>query len=138
MSLQKIEIPELSLSPWRMLGPVRHRFCRVLLFSLFDWRTRCLYALHLRYRPALRSKVFVAYQPSAVSTGMLNASMQHQSVLPNSGNILLRYSGRYTLSKARTSRKRGATSFFNIFLSKNWLFHNLPSDQAHETRKRGL
>ena len=35
MGLQKIEIPELSLSPWRMLGPVRHRFCRALLFQPF-------------------------------------------------------------------------------------------------------
>lgn len=53
VGLQKIENPELGLSPECMSGPVRHRFCRTLLFSLFDRRTRCLYALHLRYCPAL-------------------------------------------------------------------------------------
>jgi hypothetical protein len=35
VGLQKIEIPELSLSPRCMLGPVRHRLCRVLLVQPF-------------------------------------------------------------------------------------------------------
>jgi hypothetical protein len=45
---RKWKIPELSLSPQRMLGPVRHRFCRALLVSLFERCTRCLNALQLK------------------------------------------------------------------------------------------
>jgi hypothetical protein len=48
--LQKIKIPELSLSPWCMLGPEYDIvFVVRFSFSLFDGRTRCLFALHFRY-----------------------------------------------------------------------------------------
>jgi hypothetical protein len=42
--LQKMN-PELGLSPQRMLGPMRHCFCRVLFFRLFDWHAQYLNAL---------------------------------------------------------------------------------------------
>jgi hypothetical protein len=45
---RKWKIPELSLSPQRMLGPVRHRFCRALPVSLFERCTRRLNALQLK------------------------------------------------------------------------------------------
>jgi len=101
-----MKIPELSLSPWCMLGPDYDIvFVVRFSFSLFDGRTRCLFALHFRYWPALRSIVFVVYLSSAVLTSSLNASMQHQSVLPNSGILLLLCSGRYSLSKVLDPEK---------------------------------
>jgi len=36
LQFQKMKIPELGLSPQRMLSPLRHCFCRALLFRLFD------------------------------------------------------------------------------------------------------
>jgi hypothetical protein len=45
---KKWKIPELSLSPQRMLGPVRQRLYRALLVSLFERCTRCLNALQLK------------------------------------------------------------------------------------------
>jgi hypothetical protein len=45
---RKCKIPELSLSPQCMLGPVRHRFYRALLVSPFERCTQCLNALQLK------------------------------------------------------------------------------------------
>ena len=61
---RKWEIPKLGLSPQRMLGPVRHCFCRALLVSLFERCTQCLNALQLKVlssplkQSLLRVKVF--------------------------------------------------------------------------------
>lgn len=69
----------------RMSSPTKHCFGRVPILRLFDRHTQRLDALRFKHCPAHWSNVLIAHQSSAVSTDMLNASMQYQSLLPNSG-----------------------------------------------------
>jgi hypothetical protein len=110
---RKWKIPELSLSPQRMLGPVRHRFCRALLVSLFDGALDASTHCNLRLKQSLsRVMVFSCFDRYA---HCFNAIPEHA---PQLGDIY--YSD--ILPDIVCRKKRGwvdgtLTRSFDIFLS---------------------
>ena len=89
-----MKIPELSLSPRCMLRPVMDIMFIVRLSSVFLIDALDAYAHYtLGIVQPFRSKVFVAYQSSAVSASMLCCFNAIPERAPQLGdNILYRYS----------------------------------------------
>ena len=117
--LLKIEIPELSLSPWCMLGPVRHRFCRVLLFSLFDGAldayTHCTLGIVQPFKAeSLSHKGLQLFRPVC---SLLQCNTRACS--PTRGIYYLEIVEDIICRKQEHHRTEETPSYFDIFLLKN-------------------
>ena len=121
MVLQYIEIPELSLSPGRMLGPLWTSFCACVSLSAFlmdapDAYTHC--TLGIDQPVEAKSLSQTSLQPFRRVSSMLQCNTRACS--PTRGLYYVDIVEDIVCRKTGHHDNEGESSFFNIFLSKNW------------------
>ena len=118
--LRYIEIPELSLSPRRMLGPFRISFlsCVSLLAFLMDaldTYTHCTLSIDQPFKA--KSLAPTSLQPFRLVSSMLQCNTRACS--PTRGIYYLEIVEDIVCRKQEHHVNEETLSFFNIFLSKN-------------------